>query len=107
MFVLKEDDGAFTWPVEIKVPTDDGYKKHKIKVTFKIIDQDRIDELLRNVDNDLLREVVLGWKGVQDEDGNEIPFSDDVLERLLKKGFVRTALAHDYIRGVNGLERKN
>ncbi|HEC91270.1 MAG TPA: hypothetical protein ENI55_06350 [Alphaproteobacteria bacterium] len=107
MFVLKECDGNFTWPVEIRVPADGGHRKHEIKVTFKMIDQDRIDGLLASADVDLLREVVVGWSGVQDEDGNEIAFSDDVLGRIIKKAFVRTAMAREYIRGINGLDRKN
>jgi hypothetical protein len=28
----------------------------------------------------LLKKIITGWKGIQDEDGNEIPFNQDLLE---------------------------
>ena len=102
------DEFNFNWPVEIRVPSDGGkFKKHEIEVRFKGLDQTRISELVLSRDEDLLREVVVGWTGIQDEDGNELAFSPDILDSLLDKPFVRASLTEAYLSAVNGVERKN
>lgn len=107
MFVLA-DEYTFTWPTVIRVPADGGgFDDHLVDVTFRALDQDRADELLRREDKDFLREVVRHITPVCDSAGNEIPYSAELLERLLKKAFVRTALIRTYFEAVSGVARKN
>ena len=43
----------------------------------------RIEEVDEEVLDDLIRRhIMVDWKGVADEDGNEIPFSDEAAKRL-------------------------
>lgn len=108
MFVLKEVSDGFTWPVDIKTPADNGgFKKNRIQIDFTALRQSEIDEHLVADDKALLLEVVTGWSGVQDEDGNELEFSEEALERLLDIPAARIAMVTTYLQGVGGYERKN
>jgi len=109
MFKLKTEH-TYSWPVTVQIPADGGkFTKSTFDATFKVIPQDRIDTILRggNVDSELLREVTIGWKGVQDEDGNELPFSEDARDKLLSIPYARAALVEAYLDSLAGSRRKN
>ncbi len=107
MFVLEEDK-TFTWPVTVNVPADGGkFDKKVFNVTFKIIPQDRISDLLKKRDSDLLKEVVIGWSDYGDIKGKEIPFSEEALAKLLSFDYVRAAMTGTFFEAINGYERKN
>jgi len=109
MLKLKTDH-SYSWPVVVQIPADGGkFTKATFDATFKVIPQDRIDGILRggNVDAELLREVTEGWKGIQDEDGNDLPYSEEAREKLLSVPYVRAALVEAYLDSLSGARRKN
>ncbi len=103
------------WPVTISVPQDGGrVQKHEITARFDILPQSRLDDLVRgqrgaDEDKDLLREVLLGWDGVADEDGVAIEFADAPRDQLLDIPYVRGALLKAYFEAASGsaAARKN
>lgn len=102
-----QDEYTFTWPTTIHVPTDGGFQAHELQVTYKLVDADRAEELLKGEDKDLLREVIIGIGPVADCDGKEIPYSEELLEKLLKKPFIRAGLVRTYFEAASGIPRKN
>ena len=115
MFVLK-DDHTYTWPVTIPVPGEGRHERHRITCKFRALPQDRLDELVGgplagtgdragSPDAAVLREALIGWDGVQDEDGNPLGFDDESRDRLLGIPFVRTAMVRAYFASVNGIEQ--
>jgi hypothetical protein len=96
-FVLKQST-SYTWPIPLVIPVDGGRKEtHTFDGEFRRLPQSRINELLtlaRNVelgkadpdemeDIQTAKEMLIGWSGVLDDAGKEVPFSDLALSQLL------------------------
>jgi len=91
-FVLKQSD-SYRWPVSFKLPTDGGkHEKQSFEAEFKRLPQSRIMEIQTQAqrlikaaedgeqmegisDLSVADEVLVGWSGIVDEDGEEVPFS--------------------------------
>lgn len=96
-FVLKQT-ASYTWPVPLLIPVDGGRReKHSFDAEFKRLPQSRIDEIIklaRAIDSgksddseDLTavpREVLIGWSGITDDNGKDVPFSESALNQLLE-----------------------
>jgi hypothetical protein len=98
-FVLKQS-ASYTWPVPLLIPVDGGRReKHSFDAEFKRLPQTRIDEIIRlaraiDAGNGELEdeqvmakipcEIVIGWSGVTDDSGKDIPFSESALGQLLE-----------------------
>jgi len=97
-FVLKQPT-SYTWPIKLVIPTDGGRKEtHTFNGEFRRLGQSRINEIMKiaraiergRADDDefedqgLARELLIGWSGVVDDDGKEIPFSDSAMNQLIE-----------------------
>jgi hypothetical protein len=98
-FVLKQS-ATYNWPIPLELPADGGRKdKFSFDGEFRRLPQSRINEIIkvarameygRSLDDEELddktaaREILVGWTGVVDDDGKEIPFSDAALGQLLE-----------------------
>ncbi len=97
-FVLKQAT-SYTWPIKLVIPTDGGRKEtHTFDGEFRRLPQSRINEIMKiaramergRADDDevedqgLARELLIGWSGVVDDAGKEIPFSDGAINQLLE-----------------------
>jgi hypothetical protein len=113
MFKIAEAPLTYTWPVTVSIPANGGkYTKATLTAEFQALDQDRIDAIIggeAEIDADLLTECLVGWKGVQDADGAELPVSDEGRVRLLKIPYVRSALVRAFFESISGgaARRKN
>jgi hypothetical protein len=124
-FVLKVDD-SYSWPVPFDLPIDGGrHERRSFDARFKRLPQSRIDELLeagqRRVaamragepldgmvdDASVARELVIGWSGITDEVGEEIPFSAKALEQLIEVPMVAQAIVQAWGNSLQGAKRKN
>ena len=113
MFVLQETR-TYDWPVVVKMPVDGGkFESRRFTATFRLLTRDQADDLTqdpaRDQDTDFLMDVVVGLKGVNDEDGNEIPFDADLLKKMIGIAYVRTAMIEAYFNSITGdaARRKN
>ena len=100
------------WPVLIKVPVDGGtFQEHKITARFRLLNDQEQDELIKQHPNDpdmaLLKVAVIGLKGVHDEGGKELPFSERLLADMLRWTFVRIAFVRAYNEARLGARAKN
>lgn len=97
---------SFQWPVQVNVPRDGGgFATHEFTAEYKMLEQSKIDlalEKFKNEDSDMLKEIVIGWNGVQDSDGNVLPYSDENRDTLLEIPYVRTALMKGFFEAVSG-----
>jgi hypothetical protein len=103
---------TFTIPVNIHVPGQDEHGQ--ISVTFNYKDVDELRDWQQRHGRkpvfDALKEVISTWQqqDVQDEHGNELPYTDESLQRVLKK--YHTAgqdFTQAYLAEVLGAKRKN
>ncbi len=80
--------GSYKWPVKFSVAQDGGgYEVMTFDAEFKRIGRDEFHSLMDDAEADessvkLLREVMIGWTGILDGEGNEVPFSETNREAL-------------------------
>lgn len=98
-FVLKQS-ASYSWPIPLEIPADGGRKeKATFDGEFRRLPQSRINEIIKlaramelgrtSEDEDLddktaAKEILIGWSGVVDDDGKDIPYSEAALNQLLE-----------------------
>lgn len=124
-FVLKQSD-SYTWPVSIKLPANGGKRERQtFDAEFKRLPQSRINEIQREVqqrvkanekgedtgegisDQSIADEILMGWDGVIDGDGEPVPFSNAVKAQLLDVPMMAGALVAAYFESLVEQKRKN
>jgi hypothetical protein len=124
-FVLKQS-ATYSWPVPFKVPTDGGkYEKQTFDAEFKRLPQSRINEIQTEVqarlratefgrpfegdvsDISIADEVLAGWAGVVDDEGEEVPFSATSKAQLLNIPGLAGSIIQSYFESIQGKKTKN
>lgn len=112
-FVITQSD-AYFWPVTIEIPIDGGrYEKHTFDAQFKRLTQSRIEGLTDNVfaqnikDRDVLAEVMTGWKGVNDNNGDEFIWSEKNRDIMLDIPMVAATIVKAWLASLSGARQKN
>ena len=75
---------TFTIPIEIDLP---GMKTRPVfEATFRRLSKSEYQKLMASsiAPAELVKQVMVGWKGVVDEAEREIPFSEGELDKLLE-----------------------
>jgi hypothetical protein len=112
-FVLSQSE-SYTWPVAVEFPIDGGrFDKQTFDVQFKRLPQVRIREIWDAIqagemtDDDLCNEVVIGWSGVQDAKGEDVPFSEKAKADLLNVPLVASSIVTAWLDSLAKAKRKN
>jgi hypothetical protein len=125
-FVLTQSD-TYTWPVSFDVPTDGGrFIKQTFDAEFKRPTQTRIVEIqesvmqrLRAIQNDedtagmvtdqqIAGEVLVGWSGIEDGQGGEVPYSEKAKDQVLDMPAVSASIVEAFFESLKGgAKRKN
>ncbi len=124
-FVLKQSD-SYTWPVSIKLPANGGKRERQtFDAEFKRLPQSRINEIQREVqlrikatergedvpdgvsDQSIADEILVGWDGIIDGDGEPVPFSQASKAMLLDVPMMAPALINAFFESLVELKRKN
>jgi hypothetical protein len=111
-FVLKQSD-SYSWPVKVDLPEDGKLKRHTFEAEFKNVSQSRFQEMIDQSsageinDIDVVREVMVGWSGILDDKGEEMPFVKAKFEELLDVLGISSAIATAFIESRMGAKRKN
>jgi hypothetical protein len=112
--------------VPFKVPTDGGkYEKQTFDAEFKRLPQSRINEIQTEVqarlratefgrpfegdvsDISIADEVLAGWAGVVDDEGEEVPFSATSKAQLLNIPGLAGSIIQSYFESIQGKKTKN
>jgi hypothetical protein len=121
-FVLKQS-ATYTWPITLVLPVDGGRRE---KATFdaelRRLPQSRINEIVKLarrmdtglaedgeelLDQDAVREVMIGWDGVTDDKGQPIPFSEAALAQLIEIPTVAAQIIRAWFESIEVAKRKN
>jgi len=124
-FVLKQS-ASYSWPVSVKLPADGGkFEKQTFDAEFKRLPQARINEIQAEVqarikaaeNNELLEggitdqsiaaEILVGWSGIVDDEGDEIAFTNANRDQLLDVPTVAAAVILSYFDSIAGNKAKN
>lgn len=112
-FVLSQSE-SYSWPVIVEFPIDGGrFDKQTFDAEFRRLPQTRIREIWDQIqsgelsDNDLCDEVLIGWSGVQDGKGADVPYSEKAKFDLLNVQLVAAALVGAWLDSLSKAKRKN
>jgi len=104
----------YAWGVTVELPMDGGrVEKQTFDAVFKRVSQTRLIEIQKLIeageirDIDLAREVLVGWKGVVDGEGGEVPFSESARDQLFDIPMVASAVVLAFMASLTGAKRKN
>ena len=124
-FVLKQSD-SYTWPVSIKLPANGGKRERQtFDAEFKRLPQSRINEIQEEVqkrikaverneqpadeisDVSIADEILVGWDGIVDGDGEAVPYSKAAKAQLLEVPMLAGALITTYFESLAEQKQKN
>lgn len=104
----------YSWGITVELPADGGrIEKQTFDGVFKRVTQTRLGEIQKSIeqnemrDVDLAREVLIGWKGVIDSSGEEVPFTESNRDQLLDIPMVAAAVVIAFMQSIAGIKRKN
>ena len=109
MFKMTQSS-TYTWPVTVLMPADGGkFDKSTFDVEFRRL---TVDEIKGLEDQDetgraQCKAIVTGWKGVVDDKGDDVPFSDNALDTMLAWAPVRAAILTAFRESITGARAKN
>jgi hypothetical protein len=84
MSLVRKKVSTVKWPVTVHLPADGGkWDKESYTGVFKVCTRSEIEELANTGDPDLIRGVLEGWEGIEEEDGTEIPFNSKNLDEWI------------------------
>lgn len=113
MFVILQKS-SYTWPVTVEFPVDGGKTdRQTFDAEFKRMTQTRINEIREKIernetsDTELAREVLTGWDGVNDGNGDAVPFTERSRDQLLDVPLVASAVVLAWLGSLTGAKRKN
>ena len=112
MFKLSQSETYF-WPVTVETPVSGGkFEKANFDAEFKRLSASEKEEFrkkLVDVKSDIAcaKELLIGWKGIADADGSELPYSETNKEKLLEVSNTGTAVVHAFIESISKEKTKN
>lgn len=116
MFVIKKTN-SYTWPVKCESAVNGGkFEKETFEVEFKRIPDSEVKKALglvpveerkQKMDKEFCKEIVLGWKDVKDESGEDVPFSQTALDTLLEFPGVARSIVEAFLESIAGSKVKN
>lgn len=110
MFSLMTTPSYFA-PVSVSLPGEP--RPHSFEVKFLRLGQEDIQTTFQRAsegeldDAAFCREVVIGWRGVQEEDGTPAEFNATALDDLLSIYPVAAAIVKSYTESLSGAKLKN
>jgi hypothetical protein len=119
--VLKDSD-SYTWPIVYRQPVSGGRReKQEFEAEFKRLPQSRINAIQdlaqKVIDKDpeaaeisdvsIADEVLVGWDGIVDSDGEVIPYSKGTKAQLLELPMMAGTLIEAYFTSLVEEKRKN
>lgn len=112
-FVITQSQ-SYSWPVAVEFPVDGGrFDRQTFDAQFKRLPQDRIREVWDRIkadeldDDGLCNEILVGWSGITDDKGAEIPYSEKARANLLKVPLVAAAIVGAWLDSLSKAKRKN
>lgn len=113
MFKLDASD-SFWYPVTVEIAGDGGkFIKSTFDAQLKRLARSEVVEIMRQIgagettDLQVASTILLGWRGICDRDGNEIPFSESARDRLLDVHPVCPAVITAWAESLRGGKAKN
>lgn len=123
-FVLQQSP-TFTWPIVIREVTDGGrIRTHQFDAEFLRLPASKMEEVqlvyqrlkcaaARDEElpplptRQLASDILVGWRGITEQDGTEIPYSENAKSKLLEVALVADVLVATYWEAHEKARSKN
>lgn len=105
MFTFIDDESDLTFESKVSVQHPK-FGKQEFTAEFMVIEQEELEELSKS-DSALLERVLVGATGLRDADKNKIEFSTAIKEAMIQRPYLRSALAIQYMKDIQGFKRGN
>ena len=93
MAFIRKKVKTFKWPINVQEPIDGGtFDTSTFDATFKRVGRAEFAKLSDKSEFELLKAVLVGWDGIDDEAGKPVPYSLEAAKELSDD--------HYWIRGV-------
>lgn len=99
---------TFKASVTVNVPNDKaGFDKNTFTAIFKRLPTAELEPMRSQPNVDVVRKVLTGWDLKDEETGDDVPFSDELLEAVLQISPSPMAIALAFWESVGGARAKN
>ena len=115
-FVLSKE-ASYSRPVPFDVAVDGdeetGFEEQQITIRFKDMPRSWLSATVEKInageisDEEICREVIEGWEGVEDVNGKPVPFTAEGLDELLEKRNFPGAAVGVFFDSLRGRKVKN
>jgi len=83
MAFIRKKVKTFKWPVKVEEPADGGvFETSEFEAVFKRVPRSEFQKLADKGDLELLKSVLTGWEGIEDESGKPVPYSSETLKEF-------------------------
>ena len=113
-FVLEDNPESISWPVKVDVAQAGGtYRRMTFDAEFRGIGNEELQELFNpddeatKTDFEWASQILVGWSGIQDKNGEEIPFSNKNLKILIDRPGISKAIADALLDSRGKARQKN
>ncbi len=108
MAFVRKKVKTFKWPVTVEEPTDGGtFETSTFDATFKRIGRAEFSRLTDKGDVELLKTILTGWEGIDDEASKPIPFSLDAVKEFADDPYWIRAVLKAYTETFDGARTGN
>ena len=111
MTFIRKKKKTFKWPVVVREPSDTKigeYDENYFVGIFNRLDRDQYEKTLSlNDEFKMLKQMIVGWEDVNDENGNPIEFNDRNLKDLQQDTYWLTAVVKSYTSSLTEEKLKN
>jgi len=89
------------------VPEKGRFKEETFTAVFRKISRSQFNTLIDDGDEVLVDHILMGWKGIVDDDGDEIEFCDDIKAALVDDPHFLRGLISAFSESLVGAQAKN
>ena len=85
MAFVRKKVKTFKWPVTVTEPSSDKpgeFEESSFTAVFKRIKMSELEKIAETGGYEFISKVLVGWEGIEDEDGSALAFSKDVLKEF-------------------------
>ena len=98
----------YDWQVTVETPDKGKFKQETFTAKFKNIGRKAVAKLVEEQDDeDFVKSVLVGWSGIKDDDGNDVPFNDENFEALTDNHFIVKGIIESFGESMRLASEKN
>lgn len=98
---------SYEWPVKVQIPDNGRFREETFTGVFKKLSRSAFNDLLEQGDDALVQEILVGWKGIVDDDGEPIEFSHGMLREFSDDPHFLRGLINSFSDSITGAAAKN